>query len=131
MLQPFGAPWKEDTRLLVLPPEIVNQLSLRGGDTMLALHRLLHNLATIGALLGLTPLIPNVPCSLFQREFRVLSFVLARSGHRFGINLPDVLAAPGQSGGLTCTLFPGGAGCTHEVMHAFDYGDFSAERRRF
>ena len=101
------------------------------------LHRLLHNLVTIGLLIGLTPRIPAVPCAIFANwtakfatategrppePLRRFHFVL---GRRFGIGLSDVLAR-GSVSSPRCLLFPSGdrgagGNCGLDLIdHAFD-----------
>ena len=53
------------TRVLAAAPELVSELAREG--RFIHLHRLLHNLLTLAALLGRVAALPELPCSFYRR----------------------------------------------------------------
>ncbi|KAL1507134.1 hypothetical protein AB1Y20_007987 [Prymnesium parvum] len=145
-LTPRGRPFSNATRVLALPPSLPAAL-LELSDATRALpafpkpharllgfrrlHALIHNLATIAALLARKPVIPQVPCELVRTvQSRELSNT-KRS--RFGICHAAVVAT-GPSDAPVCHLTPGTwrpggpDQCYHNaVMHQFDFHRFTAQ----
>merc|ERR1719217_745961 len=93
------------------------------------MHALIHNLATIAALIGRKPVIPQVPCEYVRAvQQRKASTPSDRS--RFGVSHPSVVAT-GTADKPVCHLAPGTwrpggpDQCYHNrIMSQFDYDDY-------
>ena len=144
-ITPRGKPYSETTRVLALPRSFFDAVAaltpphggelpfVKAKDRWLAyrrMHALVHNLATIAALLGRLPVIPQVPCSYVKAvQQRVLSTPSGRS--RFGVSHPSVVAT-GTPEKPVCHLAPGTwrpggpDQCYHNrIMSQFDYDDWT------
>ena len=145
-ITPRGAPYTSETKVIKLPQSFFDEVAKltppHNGDLPYVtatmrwtayrrMHALIHNLATVAALIDRKPVIPQVPCEYVRAiQQRPTSTPSPRS--RFGVSHPSVVAS-GTVDNPVCHLAPGTwrpggpDQCYHNrIMSQFDYDDWLA-----
>jgi len=93
------------------------------------MHALIHNLVTVSALIGRTPVIPNVPCG-FVKTVQQRPDTTPSDSARQGVSHPSIVLT-GPKDSATCHLAPGTwrpggpDQCYHNrILSQFDYERF-------